>query len=54
MHRASPGEPDLQRRATSRARLLLPGKDETRQAGQLRVEQGGGLRPLLFENLIDG
>jgi hypothetical protein len=47
-------EADLQRIATPRATVLLPGKDETRHAGQLRVQHRGGLLPLLFEDLING
>jgi hypothetical protein len=47
-------EADLQRIATPRATLLLPGKDETRRVGQLRVQHRGGLLSLLFEDLING
>jgi hypothetical protein len=54
MDRASPRQSDLQRYTTLRARLLLPGKDETRHAGHLGSQQGGGLLPLLFEDLVDG
>jgi hypothetical protein len=36
------------------ARRRLPGKDKLRHAGQFGLEQGGGLLPLLFEDLVDG
>ena len=49
-----PREADLQRITTPQATRLLPGKDETRHAGQLRVQHRRGLLPLLFEDLING
>jgi hypothetical protein len=47
-------EADLQRIATPPTTLLLPGKDETRHARQLRVQHRGGLLLLLLEDLING
>jgi hypothetical protein len=51
---AASGEPDLQRNTALLAGFLLPGKDDTRHAGHLDLEEFGGFLPLLLQDLVDG
>ncbi len=54
MDDTSPRQPEFQRSRTLRACRRLPGKDKLGHAGQFGLEQGSGLLPLLFEDLVDG